>query len=167
MKRRKHKPYEFLLHTHGVLIEYDMSKNYLWSGWRRIPDHLIQLQNDYLRNPTKRKLNILINKDTMMYYGILEMIKERRERVLNIKSEALFKEHFKEFYVKEVIDKYLGKVSIHSGNAKTKDIFNKRSMILHLQKEFIRTGKVINITRLRKLDRELVSEINTFIKTRL
>ena len=171
MKRRKHKPYEFLLHTHKVLREYDMSKNYLYEGWRIIPDHLLQLQNDYLRNPTRRKMNNVIKRDTMMYYGILEMIEARRKRVMNVKSELLFKKYFSDLIEKEVVDKHLGKVDLYKYTYNSKEgthpLFTKRSYILHYQKEFIRTGKVPYITDLRRLDKELVSEINTFIKTKL
>jgi hypothetical protein len=145
----------------------DMSAVSLYSGWRSTPAHLRQLQSRYMREPTKRGLRDLMQRDTMMYHGILQMIQDRIKRISNLKSEKLIEDNCDVMGVVRIkagINKHGFAFNIYRGNTETKDILNKRDMMLHFQVEFIRTGRVTNITHLRKLDKELVVEIKEFLK---
>lgn len=174
MRKLKHKPYYFELHSIALLKEMDMSPNYLYEGWRTIPAHLRQLQVRYLNGDSggwsaEKQIKNIMQRDLGMYYGILEMLKKRVTRVSNVKSEDLIDNNYQKLgwkFQKTGIDKRGLSFKNYIGNQPTKDIVNKRNMMLHFQSEFVRTGQVKNITTLRKLDKELVAEIKEFLKKR-
>lgn len=149
-----------------------MVPNYLHEGWRNVHEHLRELQVRYLngqigRWSPEKQLKNLMERDTAMYYGILEMLKSRVKRVSNIKSEDLIYNNYQKLgwkFQKTGIDKRGLSFKNYIGNQPTKDIINKRNMMLHFQSEFVRTGQVKNITHMRKLDKELVAEIKEFLK---
>ena len=152
-----------------------MVPNFLHEGWRTVPNHLRELQIRYLNGEVSRRrgwssekqLKNIMERDTAMYHGILEMLKDRVKRVSNVKSEALIDNNYQKLgwrFEKTGIDKRGLSFKNYIGNQPTKDIINKRKMMLHFQSEFVRTGQVKNITSLRKLDKELVAEIKEFLK---
>jgi hypothetical protein len=142
---------------------------HLYEGWRAFPQNLLSMQRQYYRKPTKKDLSNLMKRDTSFYYGIVEMIEKRVKRVSSIKSEPLIKKHKSTMNITLAKEGYKGmyvSYDVYIGNEQTRSVLNKRTRIIYLQSEFVRTGQVKFVSELRKLDKELVLEIKRIMKWR-